>query len=760
MKLEKVSKEVAGGCDERGNRCSVAIIMTMVSALLVVMVSGCSPEDEDLLERVRHLNGQGRFEDSGAILVDAIEDGRKDPETLLAYGMTLTGMNRISRAYWPLSAAMEDPRFLRVAAMQLAANALKGRNFEIAIRTMDRILEVEPQLVPALAMRGDAFLRSRRDYEAALEDFERILELEPDQAYALKSKAVALLGLDRPEEALVVIEEATRLALERSPEGSALNSKDRAFWCIVAASYAQGSGDLDEAKELYGDCVQRFPSDPQVVAESVKFFKAMGESGRTQEILRAAVEASPGNRQARIALVMDLDGRGKDDEALQLLRDATASKKPQAAANAWQDLAGFLKDKGDLDGAIAAFEEVKNHVARPSPELLFSIAETLILTQRYDEALAIIDESPVEVHRLMVAGRVSLERGDDERALEAFTRVVTLWPDNAPARYYAGLAAERLGDFDRAIEEYRHTIRSNQSMMEGRQRLARLHMSEGDDGAALAILRQSAPRQGRGLDAESRLLEFELLGRLGRSLAGISGIPFESDESREVVEARSLVAFASGIRVGPASSAGTIHFLLPLVGDSPQPAYGAPFRILVEELIRAERVDEALRLAKRAVEEHPEVADFQLCLALVEIARAREDEPGRVALTRALELDPVLVPALNVIAGLELALGRSEAARAYFERALEQDPDDGPAARGLVESLIALGRLEKAEKLLEKLLRLHRPFDGELALRLAELREGRADPDVDRTLALAQRAQRFGAKERAADLMARLAGPT
>jgi len=756
MKINKDSRSVAPGSKQRTNRSVTAIVFAMIPVLLISMLNGCSGDDEDLIERIKRLNQQGQYEESRAILVDAIEGGRNDPETLLAYGLTLSQMMRRSRAYWPLSAAMEDPELLETAAMQLASNALAIENWEIARRTMDRLLEVEPDFVPALVLRGRASLSTRRNYEEALEDFDRVLELEPDHMVALRSRANALLGLNRPEEALVAIEEASSLSEERASDLAGGSSED-GFWCIVAASFALDSGEREEAKALYEGCLERFPSERRVLTAAVEFFRATGEAARVEEILRAAVEASPDGRECRIALVLNLESSGEGEEALQLLRDATASEQAELAAVAWLDLAGFTKKRGDSEGALAAYQKAKDGFDEPPPELFLAMAETLIQMLRYDEALDLIDESPVAVHRLMVAGRVSLERGDDEQALESFTRVVTIWPDNAPARYYAGLSAERLGDFDRATEEYRHTIRADAEMTEGRQRLARLYMSEGDDDLALNILRQGSATGEEALDANLRLLELELLGRLGRRVADINALPFDPNEPVEDVEARSVAAIASGMRVGRGPER-AIQYLLPLIGESPGPAYGVPFRILVEELLRAERVDDALRLAKSAVAAHSEIAEFHVSLALVEIAQAIGNEPGRDALTRALELDPACVPALNEIARLDHSLGRFETARGYFQRALEEMPDDGSAALGLVESLIALGRQEQAEKQLEELLRLHRPFDGELALRLAELREARGASEVARTRALAQRAQRFGAKERAAELMARLSG--
>ena len=111
-------------------------------------------------------------------------------------------------------------------------------------------------------------------------------------------------------------------------------------------------------------------------------------------------------------------------------------------------VASFNVDHGDLDEAIAAFAQARELDTTEDPQLLLGYADALVIAKRYDEASKLIDQMKVPAHQLVVRGRIELERGDPAAALKLFDEGMRLWPNNAVARYYAAIAAERLGDFD------------------------------------------------------------------------------------------------------------------------------------------------------------------------------------------------------------------------------------------------------------------------------------------------------------------------
>ena len=143
----------------------------------------------------------------------------------------------------------------------------------------------------------------------------------------------------------------------------------------------------------------------------------------------------------------------------------------------------------------------------PYPKLLLEHADSLLMAGEYDLALAVADQMTVAAHQALIRARVAQERGDPARALEYFEDGFRLWPDNPWARYYGALAAEAIGDFDRATEAYRNSLRIAPGATDARQRLARLHLAEGRPIDALLMLRMQADKEPGSVKQQWKLVK-------------------------------------------------------------------------------------------------------------------------------------------------------------------------------------------------------------------------------------------------------------
>jgi len=712
--------------------------------LLPLLLAGCGPADP--VAEIRELHDAGRFEESLEPLRELLEDRGEDPEVHYLYGLALKLSGRPSLALWPLRKATESPEWLVPAALQLAAAELHTGNPGRAIEATGRVLEVEPEHTGALALRAWARVHSRRDYEAAITDAERALEIDPDELEALIPRAVALLALERVEEAEAALEE-----IERRFGEEELGLESAAKYCAVRASFAREKGDAEAADRIYGECLERFPISFIVVEDAIAFYDSQRRFDRSEEILRAALAVAPEARPYRISLVLRLRAAGEEEAAERILREATEAEHPALAASAWADLAGYYVDRQDFAAGVSAYERVLEIAPEPGPQTVFAYAEALVMAGRYEEALALAQEMTVAPHRELVRGRVHLARGEPARAVERFAEGLRLWPENAVARYYAAIAAERIGDFDRAIAEYRYSIRAGAGQSGARLRLARLHAAEGAHALALEALRHDVDRQPG--DLEMALLELEILARLDRPPA--RPIPHLDPLIRPpAVWGRAVAALAAGTRarVGPAAAAEFVRGADRL--DLAQPRNAPALRALVVDLADAGKPDEALSLAEASVRARPDVAAFHAIRGLALAARGAASGEVGAAYERALELEPENAHALSGLARLRANAGDAEAALAFFERAAAADPEDASSAQAAAELLMSLGRGDEAEARLEDWLDRN-PFDGRAALRLAELRAKRG-AEVEPTLALARRAARFGGGPGAQELLDRV----
>ncbi len=120
--------------------------------------------------------------------------------------------------------------------------------------------------------------------------------------------------------------------------------------------------------------------------------------------------------------------------------------------------------------------------------------------------------------------------------------------------------------------------------------------------------------------------------------------------------------------------------------------------------IRTEQGSEAVRLASKAVELAPDLAEAHQGLGSAFHISLRLDEAAR-EFKRAHELDPSSKVARRGVADLSRALGKPEEALALYRQQLEADPTDKAARNGLILSLLDLGKTDEAKLELDKALK-------------------------------------------------------
>jgi tetratricopeptide (TPR) repeat protein len=697
-------------------------------ALAVVLAAclACGPSSETRLEEARQLQGRGRFAESLEPLRELLEAHPSDPEANQLYGLALVRTGRSSVAVWPLRQAAEDPERAVEAGYLLAGALAQSLDFEEAIAALDRVLELEPEHVGALSLRATAHLRTHRDEEALL-DVERAIQLDPDDAGLLVTRAGVLIQLERLDEAEAALEAAAaRLADARdaAPE-------PRAGLCVAQATFVREREDPERAEELFEACLEEFPATQLVVAQAVEFFDAAGRFERSSEILRRALEEAPEQMAFRIALAARLRALRRAEEAEALLLDATET---WPSLSSWTALGDHHVALEDYAAARAAFGQAMALQPNPNPILVFGYADMLIHEGKLAEARGVA-ETLDRPYSDLLRGRILLVERDARAALEALEAGIALWPQNPTARALAGEAAEHIGDFDRAISEYRDSIRADASYTSAALRLARLHAGEGRYELALSALAHYTLTHHS--DSEGFVLAARLAAAAGhrnlanQALAKLGQLPGQLGHA--VAERAAFLRTTAG-NAAAAQSIESAEL------DLTDPANAEALRALVETLAAAGEPDAAITRADAALAAHRDEADFQEIHALALRGADRPRGDVRAAYERALELEPDHVRSLMGLARLSAEDGAPETAVALYDRAAAADPEDPVPAWSAIELLADPGT-EALEPRLEDLLWRH-PRHAQAADRLARLLLARGG-EADRALELALRAVRF-----------------
>jgi tetratricopeptide (TPR) repeat protein len=682
------------------------------------------------IEEVRKLQSEARFADSLEPLRALLKVQPDDPEINFRYGAALSRTTSSPVAVWSLRKAAEDPKWAVRANMELASASVRTSSIETAIEAATAVLDADPEHLAARRLRGQAYLNGSNEPELAREDFEILLDINPNDSESKASLAATLLVLGE-------VDEAERLLLEIdefAQDGNAVEST-RALLCATRATLEAERGEIEHGEEMIEACLEMFPTDTVVVEQAVALLDQIGKPDRSTVILNAALEATPGNAGFRSALSNRALAAGDVNKAEAILIEATTLPDPATRAWAWTTLTNFYLERDDLDGATEAYQEAIDLSPDPSQLALLTLADLLARGERHEEALEVSKRLENDTYRGLIEARVHLNELRPAEALARLDQVFLNWPNNAGARYYAARAAEQMGDFERAIEEYRQSIRSDSKQTEAGLRLAKIYLAAGSLQNAwnsasqyFRIHREDAEGV-RVLLRAATVAHPDSVRQLFGQLQGSPQWPTALSIRAVLVESRQGVEAALAV-IDDAQAV-----------DLTMPAFVELLRTKVRLELELGRSDAARAAADAALAARDDFGPFLEVHGFV-LERTGAPTPEiRAAYSKAVERAPRYWVALESLGRLEEKEGNLEAALALYRRAVEASPEQDSPGRAIARALEAADRLEEAEIAWETQLREH-PWDAQTALALTRLRSrvGKLD---DRTLELAERAVLF-----------------
>jgi len=688
------------------------------SALALLLACGLS---QDPLEEIRVLHAKGQYSQSVARLREIIDDDPSRPEAHLLLGVAFLRTGRAGLAVWPLHVAAEFPDQAVSAGILLAQAMLQSRTAPDALAVVDRVVALEPENVDALVLRVHALTANGRP-EEALAATDRVLELDPENLEVLVPRLTILTALGRIDEAEVALATARERMEAR---GDAIAVDLRARLCAAGGIFAFGKGDVDAADAAYADCLERFPTDPLTVSESIAFYEQIGRPERVTEILEQGLQ-DHGDSFFRVALARRKGAEGDADGEARLLREDAEARGSVAA---WIQLADFHVRRDEYDRAIEAFEAAMATSAVPSPRLRFAYADTLVQAGRHEDARRIARELDVSPLRDLIQGRILLAEGDPHGALAALEAGIALWPNNAAARYLAGQAAERVGDFDRALSEYRESLRADAAQTSAGLELATLLSAHGDQAAALAAIQlhaRSHPNDSAVFREAARIA-----WRAGERRAAAK---YLTRLRRLPDQEASAVALHAELLAESQGAAKALAAIEDSDLDWTSPANALALRVLLETLAALGEHARAETKVAAALAAHPDSAVLHELHGEVKRASGAQRDEVRQSFERATEIDSDLAAAWAGLAGLAAEESDRVAALDLYDRAARADPDEAAHAVAAAELLIAAGETDRAALRLEQVLSRH-PRAASAALALARIAAARGEIGDARQLA-------------------------
>ena len=690
-------------------------------------ILGCGGDVEARMAEVRALQDVGQFSASIDELREILAIRPDDPEASYRLGVALVQTGEASRAVWPLQKASESPDYAVQASLVLASAHFSNGNFEAAVAAADRVLEIDPDRLVALLMRAKGNVGAGK-LDAAMADTERLLEATPDDYNVHLMRSTILADSGRLDEA-----EAANYRLREIGEASGdPSTAPRA--CLVPAAFAKDTRkDFDKAEALFEECLEKYPANAFVIGEAIAFYDEIGKPERATELIRKAAEQAPENLSLQASLASRLESTGDAAGAEKVLLAAVESFM---SAGAWDLLANYYRRAGQSEQALEALEKVIDLSGDPNDRLRFIHADLLIDLDQLDRAEKVAKELEEPTYAKLIRGRIQLEHGDAKSALDSFEQGIRNWPNNAGARYLAGMAARQLGDYDRAISELREAMRIDNAATEAARVLARIHFQRGEWHDAINSARVAVRRPG-GKTADSLIVSV-------RSLIAIK----QWEDARTT--AKALIQLPDGEAAGTAELAGVeraaagpaqaIAVIRKSKLDLADPDNEVVLRALVENSFAADKGADALAAVDAALSKHPDRGSLHELRGYV-LGRLDRSDEAKGEFANALELDPKNAEATGALATLRGRAGDRTGAIELYDAAAKLSEAPEPYSYLAAQLVLAVGDTAGAEARLRAVIRADPGNVGarnDLAWLLAE-----KGTDLESALALAQAARRL-----------------
>jgi tetratricopeptide (TPR) repeat protein len=435
---------------------------------------------------------------------------------------------------------------------------------------------------------------------------------------------------------------------------------------LGSAGAALEAGDLLQAESGFERAASMAPASPLahlgLCEVEIRRERPLEALRHCRESQRLAPEAPlPALRVAQL-----LSQVGSRDEALQAFARARELDPAQPAA--WIVPALLLRDRGEAEAAVALLQEGLPTAA--SAELCAELGLLLLRLGQPAQAASVAAEAlerwpdaPGLTLTLGLALAVSEDRGDRDRAVALLEQALARGAPNAGrVRLELGRLLLELDRGPEALEHLRLAARALPGEPEVHYRLGQALQLTGDAAGARDALARFQELSGSRDDGEwaargvlGGLKRAQQLALEGQVLAALEQVDSVLSEHPGVPQALALRAR-----------------LLGSLG----------------------RESEALEAARAAREGAPGAADHHYLEGLF-LIRSGELDAGEAALERALDLDPDIAEAWELLAAVAQARGRHGAAVERLRAALALRDDPG-LRRSLADALEALGRLDEA----------------------------------------------------------------
>ena len=555
------------------------------------------------------------------------------------------------------------------------------REYAETLRDVQILPEAETQARKAVALVPDnaaahrtlgqillAAAKDKAGVEEAASELKKANDAMPTDPAGSSALAQALLRLDRPAEAVTVLERV----LEKG-RGSSIP--------LLYGEALERSGRYGEAEEVYLFLLRQDPENPAVSFALLRVYEKSRQIDKAAALVDAFLRRHPNNVGLKTQYGLLLVRARRFPEAEKVL--AEVLKADPENRDALRNTASLLAETNRPDEAGAVLKKLQA-LDPDDPDVPFRRAMFLLEARKIDDAEKILKDLRAELVARK-AGPAGLLQVDGQLAYAAYLR----------KDYRAARAL---------VSPYLEGSASGGANLQAFNLLIQIARDENDEAEGLRIARKAEQAGNPSPLVRATLAEFLL----------------KSGKAADVAEGEKILAeLADQDRPGALLVADTFQRMerferAVAVAKGALEKYPEDADLLFRlgaSLERDKKGEEAVGVFERLLKVKPEHAAALNYLGYYWADRGEKLEPAREMIQKAVDLDPGNGAYLDSLGWVLYQLDRLDEAEKYLKEAAVLTPDDATIVEHLGDVAVKKGDLPKARDLWKKALTM-KPEDG------------------------------------------------
>jgi tetratricopeptide (TPR) repeat protein len=550
------------------------------------------------------------------------------------------------------NAIQVDPNFAD-AHFRLAESYLKLQFWPDAYRELQRTLNVDPNNVKAQIDLG-GLLVAGHSYADAQAITDKVLQKNPDNVDAHALQASLDAGQGNRDGAMKEMQKAIDLDPSQLP-------------LYVQLAALQSVKQLDLAEATLKKALTINPKFVPAIESLALVYQDTGRKTEAEQLLKQATQLDLKNLTGRQLLARLYLSQSRKADAEQVM--VQAKKDLSGEGNEYRVLGDYYVSIGELDKATAEFGTLSTRYPKDLKVKLDYI-DLLLRQANVEEARKLDDEilkkNPKDTGALMLRGRIQSLNGQFIEAISTLQDALKDSPENALGHYELGLAFTKTGDWGRAEQEWRETVKLQPRMMDAQLALAQIAVRKNDR----ELLSQTAEQiiVGLPLDPRGYILRADAESAAKQETAAETDI----NKAISVAPQNPLGYVAMGHWFGSKDKFRDAQKYYEQALDR-DPNQFAALNGLVTILVKQKQNAEAQKRIEQQLSKAPNNDNYYTLLGRLQAGS--NDLPGaQVSLQKAVSLNKNNVAALALLARVEVNQGDKDKALATAYKSIQDNP--------------------------------------------------------------------------------------